>query len=445
MQTADGEVMRKILFWAMTPMMGEHSAHEVLVRNYIGSNSGNLLFLTSMARALMTDDDMWIDSQFTSVNSLTDAEIERINAEYDYFVMPLANAFRSNYEDKLRAMTGFMQKLKIPCVVTGVGIQAPAGQRMEDGFAFDSEAKAFVREVLEHSAMLGVRGARTAEYLKHLGFAEERDFTVTGCPSMYMLGGRLPQTRRCELSTQSRVSVNGKVGSSNEIHAWMAKNCRELPDYRYIAQTVEEFWMMGYGVPLLRLSRRVIPDYIPTNRKNPLLYNGRSLGFLSAYTWLDFMRGMDFSYGCNIHGNIIALLAGTPAMVVESDLRVSELAEFYEIPRITLEDIRADRDIMDLYARADYGPLQRNHAARFAHFVDFLNKNGLRNIYADGENPEEAPYDRYVRSIGALPAYYPAKTAELFNPGRMLPMGRKVFNYYRNRVKSKIRRTIQGK
>ena len=316
---------------------------------------------------------------------------------------------------------------------------------MEDGFPFDAESRGFVREVLEHSAMLGVRGEYTAAYLKHLGFAEERDFTVTGCPSMYIPGGGITEIRRTALNARSRVSVNGKVGSTDEIHAWMARNCEILPDYRYIAQTVEEFWMMGYGVPLLRRSRRVIPEYIPTNRKNPHLYDGRSLGFLNAYTWRDFMGGLDFSYGCNIHGNIIALLAGTPGMVVESDLRVSELARFYEIPRVSIEDVRAGKSVIDLYERADYGPMQRNHAAKFAHFVDFLNLNGLRNIYAEGESPEEAPYDRYVRKIGALPAYYPAKTAELFNPGRMLPMGRKVWNYYGNRIKSKIRRTLQGK
>lgn len=47
-------------------------------------------------------------------------DCERINEEYSAFVIPLANAFRDNYKG-LDRLIPFIEKLKIPCVVDGVG------------------------------------------------------------------------------------------------------------------------------------------------------------------------------------------------------------------------------------------------------------------------------------------------------------------------------------
>lgn len=40
------------------------------------------------------------------------------------FIIPLANAFREDFVEELRNLTKLIRKLKIPCVVIGVGVQA---------------------------------------------------------------------------------------------------------------------------------------------------------------------------------------------------------------------------------------------------------------------------------------------------------------------------------
>jgi len=426
----------------MMPMMKELNADTILVENYIGSNSGNLMFLTSIARALMTDDDVQIDSRFGSLFAPDDSLIDMINAEYDYFIMPLANAFRSNYRDKLRSLARLVSKLKIPCVVTSVGIQAPSGSNMKAGFPFDADARSFVGAVLDKSAMLGVRGEHTADYLKHLGISEERHFAVTGCPSMFMWGSDLPEIRKVGLNAGSRVCVNGKPDSSEVIHDFMAASCRQLKDFRYIPQTVNEFWMMGYGIPLFQKPSRSAKDYIPFSQKSSLIRDGRTIGFLNAYAWIDYLRSMDFSYGCNIHGNIASLLAGTPAMVVEGDMRVGELASYFDIPRINGSDISSGRSIFDIYMEADYGPMQRNHRERFERFTALLDRNGLEHIYSDSGSVKEAPYDRFVRKMGALPVFTKNDVAGTFDLKRKKPIYRKVYRFYKAKAISKIKRML---
>lgn len=49
----------------------------------------------------------------------------------------------------------------------------------------------FVKAILNKSAILGLQGEITAAYLRKLGFTEEKDFTVIGCPVVFMNGDEL--------------------------------------------------------------------------------------------------------------------------------------------------------------------------------------------------------------------------------------------------------------
>ena len=399
--------MKRILLWSVIPPFNEYSANEILARNMLGSNTGNLLFHYSAARALMTQPDTAYEIQFSSFGDRMDEIAARVNAQFDCFVIPLANAFRADYIPKLNALTQFVRKLKIPCVVIGVGVQASSMEKLREGFAFDAAARDFVGAVLDHSALIGTRGTFTNEYLKHLGFSEERHFTAIGCPSMYMFGSDLPETVKKPLTAESKVSVNGKIESPAAIHALIARGCEELPNYWYVPQRIEELWMMHAGMPILRRRKWNLPEYIPVDFNNRLLREKRSVAFLNVPTWLEFMRGMDFSYGCNIHGNIAAYLAGVPGLVIARDLRVAELANYFEIPMVSQEELESRPSIREAYERADFSKVKAGHERRFAHYVDFLNANGLDHIFKNGGSVQDAPYDQRVAQLNLAPPVYP--------------------------------------
>ncbi len=435
--------MKKILVWSVIPPFGGESIRKILADNLIGSNTGNLLFHASVIRTLMTHPDDQFEMVFSWVGKDIDAFAARANEECALFAIPLANAFRSDYIAKLDVLTSLIERLKIPCVVLGVGIQAGKPEQLEQGFAYDESVNRFVRAVLDKSAMLGVRGGMTARYLTHLGFREEEHFTRIGCPSMFLMGEDLPKTARMDgLNRDSKVCVNGKLESSMAIHALLNECCKELPNYWYLPQRIEEIWMMYAGMPIPYRKVNYAPEYFPARHSHRMIREHRSVAFLSVPAWLDFMRDKDFSYGCNIHGNIAAYLAGVPGLVVARDLRVAELAEYFEIPAIGQDAVAGGVSILDAYEKADFTRVQANHGLRFRHYVDFLNANGLDHIFRDGV--QDVPYDARMRTVEPLPPVWPREKLTLADRVDAMPIySRAVRHYwkkYKIKFKAKLRR-----
>ena len=118
--TLKGESVKKILMRSAMPFGEERSISEILVENLIGNNTGNLIFQSSLARAVLTE-----DTEITTIRTdriYSEEEVERWNAEYDMFLIPLANAFRTTFRTELRMLTDLVKRLTIPCVVVGVGL-----------------------------------------------------------------------------------------------------------------------------------------------------------------------------------------------------------------------------------------------------------------------------------------------------------------------------------
>lgn len=95
------------------------SLYEVVSKDTIGTNSGNMLFPYAIMRNIYSE-GMEIDG-YSNANP---NDAEKINSKYDMFIIPLANAFRDNFRGELRNLTDLVKKLTIPCIVVGVGLQA---------------------------------------------------------------------------------------------------------------------------------------------------------------------------------------------------------------------------------------------------------------------------------------------------------------------------------
>jgi hypothetical protein len=141
---------------------------------------------------------------------------------------------------------------------------------------------------------------------------------------------------------------------------------------------------------------------VPVTVDHPLISEGRVRFFLDPTTWMEHLAGYDFSFGSRIHGNIAALLAGTPALVLAHDSRTLELARYHEIPYRLITDDPDHIDAAQLYADADWEPLNAGHAARWQVFRDFLGQHGLRTVYDDGED-RGARFDEQLAAVAFPP------------------------------------------
>lgn len=388
--------MKKVLIRAKMSPLKAHSPMDVLNHNLIGNNIGNMLFPYSIGRSVMTDD--------TEIYTLgikdnySEYEIRNINETYDCLILPFANAFRSAFINNLHAAAQLVKRLNIPCIVVGIGAQANLEKQPKNP-ELEKASKEFVSAVLEKSAKIGLRGEFTADFLQKLGFQAERDFTVIGCPSMYLYGSKLPEMVVKSLSEHSAVSINSKIQLPQKFHNFMARSRKALPNYCYVPQVIQEIDMMYRGQELPDNFSKKLPKHFPVRWDDAIYTRGKACSFIDVPSWLEYLRKKDFSFGSRIHGNIAAVLAGTPCFIVVSDQRVKELVEYHKLPHMFMSELTKKTSIFDLHEQADFAGIARGHQARFAHYLDFLHENGLQTVFDENTSPESTPFDQKVDEV----------------------------------------------
>ena len=344
-----------------------------------GTNLGNLLFAQSIHRMLLAPGIEIIP------NSLRNPRPEqiagyaaRINEQFDVLALPLANAFRPDWAAEMEMFAGLIERLDIPVVVIGVGAQFEI-----DGTGvpreMDDVARRFVKAVLKRSTSIGVRGEMTADYLAGLGFRAP-DVDVIGCPSLFFNGPGLQVGKRVEaLEANSRIALNVSPWVP-EMAQVVAHHVDAYPALEYMGQHRDDLMLALWG-------QNVDPVgdlRMPVHDGHRLYREDRIRCFTDPAVWIDYLSEFDFAFGTRIHGNVAAVLAGTPAMVLACDSRTLELARYHEIPYRDIYRLQPDADAAELYELTDYAAFNAGQPERFAHFAEFLEHNGLAHAYGPG-------------------------------------------------------------
>ncbi|WP_333662024.1 polysaccharide pyruvyl transferase family protein [Acinetobacter sp.] len=366
-----------------------------------GANSGNLLFQMATFKTLsIPNTEVISDSLFLELGKINDEQIERINAEFDMFVIPLANAFRESFVKSLNNLTKIIKRLTIPVVVIGVGAQVKNNKDFSTIPDQVNEAtREFVSAVLDRSSSIGVRGEITKGYLKNLGFSDS-SIDIIGCPSLYMYGSNLQvKNNNTELNSQSQIAMN-VTPSATKSATLIAEATNNYPNLTYIPQEHTDLAMMIWG------DERGQPKdiQIPIHLQHPLYLQNRMRFFVDAIPWIDYLRQQQFSFGTRIHGNIAAILAQTPALVITHDSRTLELVNHHAIPHRTIDSIDASTTIKELYTAADYTEFNKRHPKAFEEYLNFLKRNDIENIFESKYDNEQNKFDNFLTSLKFPPA-----------------------------------------
>lgn len=366
---------------------------ETVAYNRIWTNVGNLLFPYSIIRNILTED---VTVDVYSKVPANPADADFINENYDMLMIPLANAFRKEFESQLKKWTELVKRVTIPCVVVGVGLQSDLSFTSQTKFDFDDTVKEFCSAIASKSDSIGVRGELTYEYLKRLGFGDVT--RVIGCPSMYMFGPELPplnaKTHGLFRKRIKTISVNGRSDDSDEVKRYLFSDDN---DYVFLPQETWELAIVYSGMP-----KELDEDSIyPVNIGNKVFVNDRALFCLNVPTWLKLLNSVDLSIGTRIHGSIAAVLAGTPTFVIATDARVVELARYHNIPFKTPREFDFSKSVKEIYKETDFTSVFKGHKERYENFADFLRANGLK--------PVGHPNTYFDDKINAIDFYEPIK------------------------------------
>lgn len=199
----------------------------------------------------------------------------------------------------------------------------------------------------------------------------------------------------------------------------MRSNVCRFENFQYVPQITDEIRLMYYGTPFPQGKYKKITDQYPAQACHPWYLQDRARAFINVPSWFDYLSQKELSFGSRIHGNIAALLAGTPAYVIVSDYRISELVRYHNIPHINYQDLKEDDTIFSLYDRADYTRLQEGHRERFENYKSFLEENGLAHTF-DMEPSAPRPYDRKMQELSLQPALTPFFSASSEEQARRL-------------------------
>lgn len=393
--------MKKILVRAGMSPLDNFPDEYAMYHNILGNNIGNSLYAYSVFRALTFDDTCLVPTYYKY--KYTDEEIEEINSTYSCFVIPLANAFRSNFASHLRGLAKLVRKLTIPCVVIGVGINFPYDPDLKQEFDFDKDVKAFMDAVLEKSSIVGVRGEITGKYLSNLGYREDVDYTVIGCPSMYTFGRDL-SVKDGEITRDSLICVNHSTQSPQNIRDFTNNAISDLTNYYMLWQTKKEYRFIYTGMSYMYGDKKNFPCKFA---QDELYRDDRLRFFTNVSTWLDFMRSADFSFGARLHGNIAATIVGTPSLLLVKDARTQELSNYHHLPCAAPDMINESDSLFDLIEKVDLTSHLKYQGENFDRYVDFLNKNNLEHIFKSNPNPEGVALDEQMSKIAYNP---PIKT-----------------------------------
>ena len=389
--------MKRILLRSAKSPFRVVSHEEFIQQDLAGTNSGNLLFSDAVHKLLLTERTEVISNGIKTDCSARRAQ--QINDEFDVFVVPLANAFRLDFRTSLDRLSSLIEQLTIPVVVVGVGAQVGADYDTAMLRPMEASVKRFAAAVLDRSASIGVRGELTASYLETLGFA---DTEIVGCPSMFFYGDTLPAPRHpVRITDESRIAISLSPDAidTGDIVGLARHAYERFPSLMYYAQNLVDAEVLYWGDTSQESGDQ--PGF-PLQLSHPLLSEDKVRVPVDPATWISELRSYDFAYGTRIHGNIAAVLAGTPSVVLVHDSRTLELSRYFGLPHRMLRDVPADIHPQELADAADYAPMLAGHPERFSRLSAFLDKNSLENTYSHGDRG--AAFDAHLAELDLPPS-----------------------------------------
>ena len=354
-----------------------YSPREVIEHGVFGSNMGNMLFYGSVYNTFAQKGENAI---------VTDRSIEQINAA-DYYLIPQANLFYKYFIRNLDNHVERLKEIKIPSVVVGIGYQSSVGVSSygDESPLLNESVRAFVTSVLEHSTSIGVRGQVTKDYLLNLGFSDN-EVDVIGCPSVRYFGRDFDLTIPEYPTFKPGMKIAVNYTPTRYDKAWgprISEILNNYPNTFAILQDAYEVnnlrWKFpGIALPPIPQRVRKLND-IPVKSSHTVFKENRSRIFTSPDIWMHSMKTFDFSIGTRIHGNIAAILAGTPALVIAIDSRTLELAEYFKIPYVKMTELVNYPTLEALYDKAieDMPAFYINYPKTLEDYLHFFRKNDI--------------------------------------------------------------------
>jgi hypothetical protein len=266
-------------------------------------------------------------NQIAGINNIWDDDLqhraEQINEGYSHVLLFLQDQIRiDNYFSGWDRVNQLIEKIRVPIVAFSMGANSFTGWDPQLHKKLSPGLIRFLQLVSERTAVLGVRGEFTADVLTKLRISNHE---VTGCPS-YFEGGRGRRVRKAEFRPEADVLATGLFSSVQARLHYVLQSESTLLQALFTGRRQLE----PADADLLC---QEYPGYSDCVR---LALRERRLSvFFDPAEWKAFIaEKFAFAVGTRLHGTIIALNAGIPALVTNGDMRTKEVTGYLGIPSL---------------------------------------------------------------------------------------------------------------
>lgn len=341
--------------------------------NAVGKNTGNLMFTQAMFRQLAGT----VTRIGFSFNT------DQINQKFDSIVIPAANWLNSHTD-----WTWFIkliERIEIPVITIGIGLQA---QTLDKSAVMVHPTSIELAKTLsQKAASISTRGNFTRDWLHSIGIT---NVVATGCPSLYMKVGE----------TEEKSNRDGLIIQSTRFH--MSEKFLNNPGINH------SFYHLAgkFGLDMIYQSEMEEMEYLvfanddsyilPDSHSNLVALYGFSNSsdykryldvhgkvFFDINRWANFLKTHTGVIGTRLHGTILALNMGLPAILIPHDSRTAEVAEFAKLPTINLAnrfDSLSEKVLLDLLKESNVEEYLTTRQINLKVYLEFLASN---NIEAD--------------------------------------------------------------
>jgi hypothetical protein len=261
--------------------------------------------------------------------------VRRIDAAFDMLVLPMAYDIVLGVD--YTRLVQVLAAIRIPIVTLCLGIACDPQTPLA---ALPKNVAELLSVLDRRAALFGVRADVTREWLHRHGFARA---VALGCPSLHLYPQQImrlapPMAPPDQLSYLTGGYLLRDADRGRALSGFFEGACAT-----YVLQ--DELFVdgaFGEDIALLDDARHEV-DAALVNEAVSRVHGYRPSFrryryFDSVDTWRCCAAAHQIFVGDRFHGGVVALQTGAPVILFLKDVRARELAEFYDIPRLKLDE-----------------------------------------------------------------------------------------------------------
>lgn len=340
----------------------------------VGQNTGNLAFHHAIVQHL--------GGAVKTVG--WSASAEQMANSGDIAVLPCANQLGPHAD--FGGMAKKFESIQTRLVAIGLGAQSGVDEKIPE---VPEGTLNWLRAMIDrrgNGPNIAVRGEFTRVVLQHYGLAEHS--IVLGCPSLFINPDpALGQKIAANVREPKRIAV------ASGHHAWkhLARleaslaNMVTATNGGYVGQSPLEMILLTRG-EVDKLSEAALlqcRDYVcPALDLEEFKVWSKAHGqvFFDIPSWMEYYRRFDFVLGLRIHGVMLALQAGIPALCIVHDSRTLELCATMKVPYVLARDVSSgiSRSTLMSHFKFDGHAFDCNRQMLCVRYVNFLRDNNIQ-------------------------------------------------------------------